>query len=122
MAVNTGAFLEDPWTFDSSFFNISPREARSMDPQQRIILTTTQAALDDAGYVADSTPTFQRESIGCYMGIATGDYVDNLKNDIDVYYSPGMREIANYLLSNLTMLILSRNAPGFSQWEGFLYV
>jgi acyl transferase domain-containing protein len=60
-----------------------------MDPQQRIILKTTQVALDDAGYVPDSTPAFQRSSIGCYMGIATGDYVDNLKNDIDVYYSPG---------------------------------
>lgn len=93
MSARKGAFLDDPWAFDSTFFNVSPREARSMDPQQRIILTTTQAALDDAGYVADSTPTFQRDSIGCYVGIATGDYVDNLKNDIDVYYSPGKMHI-----------------------------
>ncbi len=89
MALNKGAFLDDVWGFDASFFNVSPREARSMDPQQRIILSTTQSALEDAGYVADATPSFQRRSIGCYMGLATGDYTDNLKDNIDVYYSPG---------------------------------
>lgn len=89
MDVSKGAFLDDVWKFDNSFFNISPREAQSMDPQQRIILTTTQAALEDAGYVADATPSFRRSSIGCYVGIATSDYVDNLRNNIDVYYSPG---------------------------------
>ena len=89
MAVNKGAFLNDLWGFDASFFNISPREARSMDAQQRIILGTTQVALEDAGYVADATPSFQRDSFGCYMGIATGDHVDNLRNNNDVYYSPG---------------------------------
>lgn len=89
MPVREGAFIDDPWGFDNSFFNISPREAKSMDPQQRVILSTTQAALEDAGYVGDATPSFQRVSIGCYIGIATGDYTDNLKNDIDVFYSPG---------------------------------
>ena len=89
MPVREGAFIDDPWGFDNSFFNISPREAKSMDPQQRIILSTTQAALDDAGYVGDATHSFQRVSIGCYIGIATGDYTDNLKNEIDVFYSPG---------------------------------
>ena len=60
-----------------------------MDPQQRILLHTTQAALDDAGYVRDATPTFQRESFGCYIGIATGDYTDNLRDGIDTFYSTG---------------------------------
>lgn len=89
MPVQEGAFLTDVWGFDNSFFNISPREAKSMDPQQRIILSTTQAALEDAGYVSNSTPSFQRASIGCFVGVATGDYVDNLKNSTDVFYSPG---------------------------------
>lgn len=60
-----------------------------MDPQQRILLHTAQAALDDAGYVRDATPTFQRESVGCFIGIATGDYTDNLRDGIDIFYSPG---------------------------------
>lgn len=60
-----------------------------MDPQQRILLHTAQAALDDAGYVQDSTPSFQRNSMGCYIGLATGDYTENLRNEIDAFYSPG---------------------------------
>jgi len=72
-----------------------------MDPQQRLILSTTQAALEDAGYVADATPSFQRRSIGCYMGLATGDYTDNLKDSIDVYYSPGQSPKALNLWSIL---------------------
>jgi hypothetical protein len=89
MQTRHGAFLDDPYCFDNDFFNISPREAKSMDPQQRVLLHTTQAALEDAGYVGDATASFQRASMGCYIGVATGDYTDNLRNDIDVFYSPG---------------------------------
>ena len=96
MVTQHGAFLDDIWTFDHSFFNITPREAKSMDPQQRLLLHTVQSALDDAGYVPDATPTFQKATIGCYIGVATGDYTDNLRDDIDVFYSPG-----NYPASSL---------------------
>ncbi|KAI4086904.1 MAG: hypothetical protein LQ344_007169 [Seirophora lacunosa] len=89
MPIRHGAFLDDMWAFDNAFFNISPREALSMDPQQRLLLQATQAALDDAGYVPDSSPSFQRSSTGCYVGLATGDYTENLRDSIDVYYSPG---------------------------------
>ena len=60
-----------------------------MDPQQRILLHAAQEAFEDAGYVGDSTPCSQRATTGCYIGLATGDYADNLRNDIDVFYSPG---------------------------------
>ncbi|TRX93222.1 hypothetical protein FHL15_005801 [Xylaria flabelliformis] len=84
-----GNFLEDPFQFDSSFFNISPREAKSMDPQHRLLLQAAFEALEDSGYCPDSTPSFQRDSFGVFVGVATNDYVDNLRQDIDVYYSPG---------------------------------
>lgn len=89
MRARHGGFLDDIWTFDNAFFSISPREALSMDPQQRILFQTAQKALDDAGYIGDGSPSFQRGSIGCYIGVATGDYVDNLRDSIDVFYSPG---------------------------------
>ncbi|KAK6210644.1 Type I Iterative PKS [Pestalotiopsis sp. IQ-011] len=89
MPAKHGAFLDDPFSFDNGFFNISPREAKSMDPQQRILLHAAQEALEDAGFVADSSPSSQRASTGCYVGLATGDYTDNLRDDIDVFYSPG---------------------------------
>ncbi|KAI8630829.1 ketoacyl-synt-domain-containing protein [Xylariaceae sp. FL1651] len=84
-----GNFLQDAFEFDPAYFNISPREAKSMDPQQRLLLRAALEALEDAGYAPDTTETFQRDSFGVYIGVATGDYVDNLRNNIDVYYSPG---------------------------------
>ncbi|PLN86967.1 hypothetical protein BDW42DRAFT_198421 [Aspergillus taichungensis] len=84
-----GNFVNKPWAFDHAFFGISPREARSMDPQQKMLLHGALHALNDAGYVPDATFSFQQDSMGCYIGIATGDYVDNLRDSIDVYYSTG---------------------------------
>ncbi|KIY69501.1 ketoacyl-synt-domain-containing protein [Cylindrobasidium torrendii FP15055 ss-10] len=89
MRARTGNFIENAAYFDNKFFKISPREARSMDPQQRILLHTAYEALEDAGYVPNSTPSFNQDTFGCYIGEATNDYVQNLRNDIDVYYSTG---------------------------------
>ena len=55
-----------------------------MDPQQRILLHVAYEALEDAGYVSNFTPTFSRDTLGCYIGAATHDYVHNLRQNIDV--------------------------------------
>ncbi|KAF7320598.1 hypothetical protein HMN09_00144300 [Mycena chlorophos] len=89
MKAHTGNFLDNVDEFDNKFFKISPREAKSMDPQQRVLLHTAYQALEDAGYVPNATPTFKPETFGCYVGVATADYVQNLKDDVDVYYSTG---------------------------------
>ncbi|KAG1732441.1 putative polyketide synthase [Suillus paluster] len=89
MKAHTGNFLDCPDEFDYKFFKVSPREARSMDPQQRILLHTAHDALENAGYVPDATPSFQRDTFGCFIGTATHDYADNLREDIDVHYSTG---------------------------------
>ncbi|KAL0068785.1 polyketide beta-ketoacyl-synthase [Marasmius tenuissimus] len=89
MRSHTGNFIADPSLFDAKFFRISPREAKSMDPQQRILLHAAYEALENAGYVPDATPSFQKDTFGCYIGVATDDYVQNLRHEIDVYYSTG---------------------------------
>lgn len=60
-----------------------------MDPQQRLLLQTAQRALEDAGYIDNATGSFAAKSFGCYIGAATGDYADNLKEEMDVYWVPG---------------------------------
>ncbi|KAJ7094725.1 putative polyketide synthase [Mycena belliarum] len=89
MRARTGNFLAAADEFDHAFFKISPREARSMDPQQRVLLHTAHAALEDAGYVPHATPSSDPARFGVYVGAATGDYVQNLREEVDVYYSTG---------------------------------
>ncbi|KAF7371094.1 Non-reducing polyketide synthase terA [Mycena sanguinolenta] len=89
MKTRTGNFLDNVDEFDHRFFKISPREAKSMDPQQRILLQTAYEALEDSGYVPNTSPTSRPETFGCYIGVATEDYVQNIRDEIDVYYSTG---------------------------------
>ena len=66
-----GGFLNDVKCFDAKFFNISPREAEYLDPQQRLALTTTWHALEDAGLVESD---LKGTHTGVYLGISTHDY------------------------------------------------
>jgi acyl transferase domain-containing protein len=48
MNVNGGHFLkEDIAAWDAPFFSITPNEANSMDPQQRILLENAYRALEN---------------------------------------------------------------------------
>ena len=44
-----GAFVDNPDHFDPLFFNITPRDAETMDPQERIVLQESYHAVEDAG-------------------------------------------------------------------------
>lgn len=117
---HTGNFISNPGAFDNKFFNISPREAKTMDPQQRILLHTAQEALEDAGYVPDATKSYRRGGFGCYIGAATGDYAANLEEDVDVYCSTGAHLFSFLLEILLTKIGLFRKPSIFSQWSHLL--
>jgi len=53
MPTKWGAYLSDITGFDADFFGITPREAMSMDPQQRVALEVAWEALEHAGYAPD---------------------------------------------------------------------
>ena len=71
MYSSEGGFLSDIKLFDAKFFNISPREAEYLDPQQRLALITSWHALEDAGLVEGELKNSQT---GIYLGISTHDY------------------------------------------------
>ncbi|WP_344343945.1 beta-ketoacyl synthase N-terminal-like domain-containing protein, partial [Kitasatospora putterlickiae] len=66
-----GSYLDDIAQFDAPFFRISPREAKLLDPQQRLFLETAWEALEDAGCPAH---TLAERPVGVYAGLALADY------------------------------------------------
>ncbi|XP_038068692.1 highly reducing polyketide synthase azaB-like [Patiria miniata] len=70
MVTKRCGFIHGIDKFDNTFFKISPREASSMDPQQRHILEVTYEAFEDAGII----PSTLRESCGVYIGVGMMDY------------------------------------------------
>jgi polyketide synthase PksM len=73
-----GGFVEDVDKFDAAFFNISPREADYMDPQQRLFLEVAWAACEDAGYSWERTRNLdhlpQENNVGVFVGLMYDDY------------------------------------------------
>ena len=68
-----GGFVDEIDRFDAGFFKISPREARHIDPQQRILLELAWESLEDAGILpARLTSQF----VGVYVGIFLDEYWD----------------------------------------------
>jgi len=63
--------LSDADCFDAGFFGISAREARLMDPQQRIFLELCWSGLEHAGI----DPSRSVDRVGVYAGVANNSYV-----------------------------------------------
>ncbi|GLZ06503.1 hypothetical protein Acsp03_39690 [Actinomadura sp. NBRC 104412] len=84
-AAGRGGFLDDVGGFDATFFNISPREAEAMDPQQRMLLETAWEALERSGIGPGS---LAGSRTGVFAGIYHTDY-QRLSTEVDAYSSTG---------------------------------
>ena len=73
-----GGFIEDVDKFDSLFFNISPREAEIIDPQERLFLEHVWTAIEDAGYRAQELRADKENpydsSVSVYVGVMSSEY------------------------------------------------
>ena len=68
--VKAAPVLDDPGGFDAAFFGFTPNEARTMDPQHRILLELALEALEDAGCDPNRYPG----RIGVFAGSAMNTY------------------------------------------------
>src|SRR5262245_18308775 len=66
-----GGFLPDITGFEADLFRVSPREALSMDTQQRLMLQVTWEALEDAGIPHER---LGGSDTAVYIGVSTSDY------------------------------------------------
>ncbi|TQV86001.1 SDR family NAD(P)-dependent oxidoreductase [Aliikangiella coralliicola] len=77
-----GGFIEGVEEFDPIFFNISPREAEYIDPQERLFLQHAWIAVEDAGYTraslqmphGNAASTDTTGQVGVYVGVMYGEY------------------------------------------------
>ena len=66
-----GGFLDDIDLFDPVFFNMTGKEAKFCDPQQRLFLRECWNALEDAGMAGDIG---EERQCGVFVGASPGDY------------------------------------------------
>ncbi|MFJ7219336.1 beta-ketoacyl synthase N-terminal-like domain-containing protein [Amycolatopsis sp. NPDC098790] len=106
-----GGFLDDVAGFDAEFFGITPREALSMDPQQRILLEVAWAALEHAGI----PPSGLRGSrTGVFVGLSATEYGSLTMTDVtgvDVWSGTGA---AASIAANRLSYLLDLRGPSLT--------
>ncbi len=98
------AYLKEIDKFDYEFFRIPPKEAKIMDPHQRILLETSYNAIEDSGY---SVNNFNDKKVGIYVGFPT-EYTCKVYQNLIMEMAP---ELANDSFSgNLCAMLPARLA------------
>ena len=75
-----GGFLDNLKAFDAKFFQINPKAANVLDPQQRLLFQVVWHALENAGLDGLS---LKDSKTGVYTGCATGEYFHILNRSLE---------------------------------------
>ena len=86
-----GGFIDDIAGFDARFFGISPKEAQSMDPHQRVLLEVCWEALEYANLLPSS---LSGSNTGVFIGVSSMDQIVNQMGesrlaDVGPYHGSG---------------------------------
>ncbi|KAF3911584.1 hypothetical protein ABW21_db0206483 [Orbilia brochopaga] len=106
--VRKSYFVErDHTLFDAAFFNISPLEAETMDPQQRILLELVYEATESAGLTIDS---LRGSRTSVFVGVMSVDF--NMVQHRDREMTP------RYSATGSAISILSNRISYFFDFKG----
>ncbi len=85
-----GGFMADADSFDTALFDIGPREAIAMDPQQRVLLETAWETFEHARI---DPRRLRGTATGVFVGIATHDHYGrcarSVSADLEGYFGLG---------------------------------
>jgi acyl transferase domain-containing protein len=101
--------------FDADFFNLSPREARAMDPRQRLALELTWEMFEDAFVVPESV---RGEQVAVYLGAMNDDYAFltvAADDDVDHYSFAG---VSRGMIANRISFAFGLHGPSMTVDSG----
>lgn len=103
--------IPDPGQFDAPFFNISPREAAHMDPQQRVLLELAWESMEDAGVPPAALSGSQ---CGVFVGVSATDYAHRNSDDAAVIDTPTATGNTSSIVSNRLSYFFDLHGPSMS--------
>lgn len=106
-----GGFIGGHDQFDAKFFQISPREAELMDPQQRLFIQAAWRAVEDSGYKMSQLSGRQ---VGVFAGVQFSDYQQLLSANMDKVHAQSSIGNATALLSNRVSYLFNFKGPSES--------
>ncbi|PLB51426.1 putative polyketide synthase [Aspergillus steynii IBT 23096] len=107
-----GYFLDKPVeSFDPTFFNMTPIEARWLDPQQRKMLEVTYECLESAGLTMDKVAG---SNTAVFVGSFTSDYQQMSTREPDFRHNYAATGVDPGLISNRIGNVFDLNGPSFT--------
>lgn len=106
-----GSFLDDIEGFDAEFFQITPREAEFLDPQQRIMLELAWEALNDAGLPPTALGGTQAS---VFVSANTNDYGRRLLEDLSRTGAWAVNGAPLYGIANRISYFLDLRGPSLA--------
>ncbi|AOS63728.1 type I polyketide synthase [Actinoalloteichus hymeniacidonis] len=106
-----GGFLTDVASFDAGFFGITPREAITMDPQQRLMLEAVWEGIERMGTDAH---TLRGSRTGVFIGASTQGYSALFDSDSEVMAGYGVTGLSASVVSGRIAYALGLEGPAIT--------
>ncbi len=103
--------MRDIKAFDSEFFKIIPREAKYIDPQQRLMLESVWVAIESSNCLLKS---LQEIETGVFFGASNSDYHRQVLNDHDAINSGSLTGVCNAIIANRVSFFYDFTGPSIT--------